>query len=562
MAAGGWSFEDFDFSNEPPFRLCEKPDAKSGKQSPELEMQRLLEDRDQDRNPLEVPEPSTQEDVTQLLSSLRQDQVQLLEMRGGSLKACSTVEKGFKGRCKLHLASVPSTDSAVLGDALLFCLEDSVGFGTAAEPESSSRRFRAWTKGVEEAAQQRKDLLVLTEEDGSLGFAQSIEVFFLEASGMGFQSMRAKSFLRQARPLVQAAYYEEAARCEELLPLGQHGLLLQQRLGGATALHVFAERGQAKLVARALAHGKTALEQPDFKGATPLHAASTTGQEEVVQVLLDKSASVEKVKSDGSTALLQASLNGHEGALQQLLAAKADVNLGRRTGETPLFMATAFGHRNIVRALLAANALVDKARNEGETPVAAASEMGHESTLRLLLGARAAVDASRNDGVTPVFMASLKGHAAALHVLLEMKADMDRASLGGASPLLVAAQQGHHIALRLLLQARAALNRPRADGATPLSVASQQGHEAAMRLLINGRASVDAAADSGETPLHVASRRGHEEVVQLLLEARANAECKLEGETPRSIASSSGHLNVAAKLAAAEKRKGGCCVVT
>ena len=72
-------------------------------------------------------------------------------------------------------------------------------------------------------------------------------------------------------------------------------------------------------------------------GATPLIAASTGGQTEIIRLLIEKGADV-NLREDvgGSTALLAAAFFGHTEIVEMLIDKGADVNARNLSSETPL----------------------------------------------------------------------------------------------------------------------------------------------------------------------------------------------------------------------------------
>lgn len=74
-------------------------------------------------------------------------------------------------------------------------------------------------------------------------------------------------------------------------------------------------------------------------GTTPLMIASQSGQEIIVQYLIDHNVSVNTKDPDGNTALLLALMNNYYSIAKLLLKHGADPNLARDDGQTPLDVA-------------------------------------------------------------------------------------------------------------------------------------------------------------------------------------------------------------------------------
>ena len=86
-------------------------------------------------------------------------------------------------------------------------------------------------------------------------------------------------------------------------------------------------------------------------GATPLFQAVFQSHPDMVELLLEHRADVEKAKHNGFTPLLTAAK-----ITEILLEKGADINKAATLGQTPLFMAACSGHQEVVVTLLAAGA--------------------------------------------------------------------------------------------------------------------------------------------------------------------------------------------------------------
>jgi len=87
---------------------------------------------------------------------------------------------------------------------------------------------------------------------------------------------------------------------------------------------------------------------------TPLHVASENGDEEVVEILVDRNAKLKTMK-DGITPIHVAVKEGYIKVVKKLLSAYPDeVNTADMKGKTPLHLAARYcgDHLSIVRELL------------------------------------------------------------------------------------------------------------------------------------------------------------------------------------------------------------------
>lgn len=607
---GRWRLEDFDLTTQPPMRLHVGStffDAGDGlgvrvqydARSPEDQMRHLQRHEDaayqhvlsREKLPPDTedyPLATTEAGVQELLQKVRNGEVELWDSTAHG--AHPAVSKGVKGPSKVQVASMPdSSDSAVWKDALLFCLEEGIGFGVVSEADWGAIWLRVWADRQMDAVDEGKTLLILTDDDGKISYDQTIGVSLLKAEGISYRCMTSKNFLRTGRPLIYAAWNKEDEMVRRLFANERVWLYLRHRkCDGQTPLHVWAARGHLHHISSAVLKGaevgaktfqgytalhfaceggheagielllraKAAADTPARRGATPLFLGGMKGHAAAIRLLLAARADVDATTDSGTSTLSVAAQMGHEVAASRLLEARATVDLAKLEGGTPLFVASSKGHKGMVKLLLAAGARADLTEKNGASPLFMACQKGHEPTVKVLLEAQAQVDQAMSDGASPLFIASQNGHQATVQALLQGRAEVDLVEQHGASPLLMASQEGHKAVVKMLLAEGADANLVLDDGTGPLYVASRNGHEATMRQLLLARADVDLAAKDGATALHLACHHGHEAGVAALLRAGGRLEVEhRSGATPMSLARKAGHDSVVKRLLAARA----CC---
>jgi ankyrin repeat protein len=84
--------------------------------------------------------------------------------------------------------------------------------------------------------------------------------------------------------------------------------------------------------------------------------AAARGYSEVVEVLLDSGAAIDRTDASGRTALMHAVQSGRREAVRALLDRGADANIPSDDGETALDIAPRIGDVSVLKALLAASA--------------------------------------------------------------------------------------------------------------------------------------------------------------------------------------------------------------
>ena len=291
-------------------------------------------------------------------------------------------------------------------------------------------------------------------------------------------------------------------------------------------------------------------------GATALSLAARNGHDDVVRLLLDRKASLEKARVDLTTPLMEAAAYNHAPAVRVLLAYGAAPGTQRKGGECALHRAAKYGHEACIRELLRS---AQSRRGVGVGSGGSGGGGGggggggwrsHGSpSMRKGMGAKGGT----GFGLAPQRLSSTVlsstteiplRRANALHEhqrLHELRDDLGRTALHRAC------ENGHEPAARALLQAGADPSLTERDsGWSSLMLASAGGHEAVVRTLL--RFAADEQGDAGEekladqvvertreTALHLACARGHIMTCRRLLHAgrAASRDPRREVRAPR-----------------------------
>ena len=258
--------------------------------------------------------------------------------------------------------------------------------------------------------------------------------------------------------------------------------LRQQR--ASKPLCLAATAGEPSIV-RMLLEADADKDAFDLDGETALCKASWEGHMEIARLLLSAGVDIDAYDgSDGCTAyphginsckfrpprvsgtpLCAASESGHEDVVRLLLSVHAYTEARNAEGETPLCAASLTGHLVIVQLLLGAFADIDVFNNNGETPLCAASFEGHIDVVAFLLKAgadRNAVDENASN--------------IRLGVGAKKRFSHSKYWTGGMTPLCAASCTGSLCIVRLLLNAGANDAAPDSKGNTPYSLALRAGH--------------------------------------------------------------------------------------
>lgn len=144
--------------------------------------------------------------------------------------------------------------------------------------------------------------------------------------------------------------------------------------------------GGAGQISALLATEPKLVHEYSGDGFTALHVASYFGHANVVTLLLENDADVNKVAMNGSdlTALQSAVASMHTEVVKALLEYNPDVNVTMFGGFTPLMSAAAMGAKEIMSLLLDAGADQKISSDDGRTAAEFALAAKHDDLALLL----------------------------------------------------------------------------------------------------------------------------------------------------------------------------------
>ena len=257
---------------------------------------------------------------------------------------------------------------------------------------------------------------------------------------------------------------------------------------------------------------------------TPLLAAATRSQVEVLRLLLERGADPNLWSlpdKAGRPALGIATWVDCYEAVELLLLHGADVHSQTLFG-TPLHLASLFGDIDIVRALLDNGATVDANDIYQQTPLHNAATNGRIEVVACLLHRGANPNIQYEDLETPLHIASRNG-IDMVKTLLEKGATIDATNEYQQTPLhIAAAEEGKIEVLAHLLHKGANPNAQDINLRTPLHFASANSNIDKIKALLEKGATIDATDKYQRTPLHMAARKGRIDMLVYLLHKGAN----------------------------------------
>lgn len=291
--------------------------------------------------------------------------------------------------------------------------------------------------------------------------------------------------------------------------------------------------------------------QTESNHDTALTIACAGGHDELVQMLLEKSANIEHRDKKGFTPLILAATAGHYKTVQILLNHNADIEAqSERTKDTPLSLACSGGRYEVVELLLSHNANKEHRNVSDYTPLSLAASGGYVNIIKLLLRYGAEINSRTGSklGISPLMLAAMNGHTAAVKLLLDMGSDINaQIETNRNTALTLACFQGRTEVVSLLVDRKANVEHRAKTGLTPLMEAASGGYADVGRVLISKGADVNAppVPSSRDTALTIAADKGHYRFVELLLQHKAAVDVKnKKGQSSLWLACNGGHFDV------------------
>ncbi|CAB0038598.1 unnamed protein product [Trichogramma brassicae] len=258
-------------------------------------------------------------------------------------------------------------------------------------------------------------------------------------------------------PLHAAIFSGSIDLVEVLLRRGANPTLANDK--GKTPLHVICPRnGNVGLSKLFELNDELQLRVPidarDNEGSTPLHLATSCGNEELVERLLRRGADPTLANAEGRTPLhyVAERSRGVERFFRAIEDTWHTVQIDARDseGDTPLLLALKGGHDvQNVRGLLRRGADPSLANKDGKTPLHVICQRNENRVLLRLffeiwdaIENRGQVDARDNEGSTPLHLATSRGNAELVEWLLRRGANPCLANAKGLTPLHYVAKRG------------------------------------------------------------------------------------------------------------------------
>lgn len=208
---------------------------------------------------------------------------------------------------------------------------------------------------------------------------------------------------------LHAAAYEGHNAVVEILLEANADIDAKTPSSKITPLYMACHEGHIDVVHTLLEHGAK-IDERSYEGLTALCIASAKGYTEIVRALLEKGAAASLSSSYQQnrykpvktfTPLYIACNHGHVDVVNLLLDYGAEINKGSYIGATPLHIASNNGLNDIVVTLLNGGADVNAKDKDDETPLHWAARRGRTETVELLISKGADPEATNKKGKTP-----------------------------------------------------------------------------------------------------------------------------------------------------------------
>ncbi|KAL9138152.1 MAG: hypothetical protein Q9175_000623 [Cornicularia normoerica] len=286
----------------------------------------------------------------------------------------------------------------------------------------------------------------------------------------------------------------------------------------------------------------TRLDKPDSQGYTPLMVAAATDQEQAVNDLMARGASLKVSGPKGDTAFHLACKHAGIAVVSMFLryaelldirGAEGNVEAFDEDGKTAFHYAAITGMTEVVELLIMnRGANMNRTTKFRWTPLHCAAHSWHPKVIDLLgkNGADSKALTSEHDGTrSAIHLVLLKpGRTRCITLLIRYGATMEQADGAGNTPLHWAAQHGAPDSVEWLISKKANLEARTSNGKkrTPLHIAVQAGRLEIAKILLDAGANKEAAMKppSGRTALHIATEENNIDLVKELLARKANVD--------------------------------------
>lgn len=304
-------------------------------------------------------------------------------------------------------------------------------------------------------------------KEGKLSFLFSF-FLFVRMSRSSCVSRSVKPKPSASTPLHVAT---EAQEVEQLLASGENIEALDEER--KTPLHTASAKGILPVVDCLVRHGAN-LNTTDFADYTPLVSACIGEHTHIVSRLLqEKELDIDFITPYSRTALMYASEKGCTDIVDLLIERGASVNLNGAGGLGPLHRACRYGKLDVADRLLKKGADPNALDDEG-FPLIWACYSGSLGIFDILVVYGADYNKRSPSGLTCLMVASTHGKEDVVGRLLSLNVDVNAQDDQGETALHKATTYGHVEIVKLLLSAKADVSLVNHEGKKAIDFAKDE----------------------------------------------------------------------------------------
>ena len=288
--------------------------------------------------------------------------------------------------------------------------------------------------------------------------------------------------------------------------------------------HQLASEGKLEELKATIESFGLTLKERDENRSTMLHAATKTGQIQVMQYLINSGINVDTTNVSGNTALHVAVLNEQSEALCLLLESKASDVVLNNNRDAPLHILFHSRNKDLIAAFLQYPSIeLVVAGYRKRTPLHVIAELDNFEALEILHNSISLTTifkekmsfrlcAADEDNLTPIHLAARAGSAKTLDSMMSKcmshgyppEVVLSFLDEENSTPLHTAVDGGHYSVVEVLLKHGADPTHIKENQPPPIHVACSQGKLDMVQVMVQhgGKQILHSHDQFGQTPLH------------------------------------------------------------